>query len=37
VVDRGRLYTLAASTNEARWPKVKLLFHQVISSFTLQI
>jgi photosystem II oxygen-evolving enhancer protein 2 len=37
VVDRGRLYTLAASTNEARWPKVKLLFNQVIHSFTLQI
>ena len=37
VVDRGRLYTLAASTNEVRWPKVKTLFHQVIHSFTLQI
>ena len=37
VVDRGRLYTLAASTNEVRWPKVKVLFHQVIHSFTLQI
>ncbi len=37
VVDRGRLYTLAASTNEVRWPKVKLLFNQVIHSFTLQI
>ena len=37
VVDRGRLYTLAASTNEARWPKVESLFHQVITSFTLQI
>ncbi len=37
VVDRGRLYTLAASTNEARWPRVKGLFHQVIQSFTLQI
>jgi photosystem II oxygen-evolving enhancer protein 2 len=37
VVDRGRLYTLAASTNERRWPKVKTLFHQVITSFTLQI
>ena len=37
VVDRGRLYTLAASTNEARWPKVATLFHQVIRSFTLQI
>ncbi|TWB96719.1 photosystem II oxygen-evolving enhancer protein 2 [Synechococcus sp. Ace-Pa] len=37
VVDRGRLYTLAASTNEARWPKVSDLFHNVITSFTLQI
>jgi photosystem II oxygen-evolving enhancer protein 2 len=37
VVDRGRLYTFAASTNELRWPKVKGLFHQVISSFTLRI
>ena len=37
VVDRGRLYTLAASTNEARWPKVKELFERVIGSFTLQI
>ena len=37
VVDRGRLYTFAASTNEVRWPKVEGLFHQVISSFTLRI
>ena len=37
VIDRGRLYTLAASTNEVRWPRVKTLFHQVITSFTLQI
>ncbi|MFZ9901754.1 MAG: photosystem II reaction center PsbP, partial [Vulcanococcus sp.] len=37
VVDRGRLYTFAASTNEARWPKVNSLFHQVITSFTLRI
>jgi photosystem II oxygen-evolving enhancer protein 2 len=37
VVDRGRLYTLATSTNEARWPKVKPLFEQVIASFRLQI
>jgi photosystem II oxygen-evolving enhancer protein 2 len=37
VVDRGRLYTFAASTNEVRWPRVKGLFQQVISSFTLQI
>jgi photosystem II oxygen-evolving enhancer protein 2 len=37
VVDRGRLYTFAASTNEARWNKVKDLFGVVIGSFTLQI
>lgn len=37
VVDRGRLYTLAASTNEVRWPKVKGLFDQVIRSFTLLV
>ncbi len=37
VVDRGRLYTFAASTNEARWNKVKDLFAVVIGSFTLQI
>ncbi len=37
VVDRGRLYTFAASTNEARWNKVKDLFSAVIGSFTLLI
>ena len=37
VVDRGRLYTLATSTNESRWPKVKELFENVIQSFTLLI
>jgi len=37
VVDRGRLYTFAASTNEVRWPKVKELFQRVIGSFTLLI
>ncbi|GCE65092.1 photosystem II oxygen evolving complex protein PsbP [cyanobiont of Ornithocercus magnificus] len=37
VADRGRLYTLAASTNEARWPKVKSLFSKVIDSFALLI
>ena len=37
VVDRGRLYTFAASTNELRWPRVEGLFHQVITSFTLRI
>ena len=37
VVDRGRLYTFAASTNEIRWPKVKSLFQQVVSSFSLLV
>ncbi len=33
-IDRGSLFTLAASTNEERWPKVKDLFDRVITSFT---
>ncbi|MGB5136540.1 MAG: photosystem II reaction center PsbP [Prochlorococcaceae cyanobacterium] len=37
VVDRGRLYTFAASTNEIRWTRVKDLFHQVVTSFTLLV
>jgi len=37
VVDRGRLYTFAASTNENRWPRVKDLFQQVVTSFTLLV
>jgi photosystem II oxygen-evolving enhancer protein 2 len=37
VVDRGRLYTFAASTNEIRWSKVNDLFHQVVTSFTLLV
>jgi photosystem II oxygen-evolving enhancer protein 2 len=37
VFDRGRLYTFAASTNEARWPKVQELFQRVIGSFSLLI
>merc|ERR1712010_55164 len=37
VVDRGRLYTLATSVNESRWPRVKDLFESVITSFTLLI
>ena len=37
VVDRGRLYTLAASTNEVRWSRVKDLFGRVVTSFTFQI
>ena len=34
VVDRGYLYTLAASTNEVRWLKVQNIFKRAISSFT---
>lgn len=37
VVDRGRLFTFAASTNEVRWPRVKELFQRVIASFNLLI
>ena len=37
VVDRGYLYTLATSTDELRWPKVKKLFESVITSFTFLI
>jgi photosystem II oxygen-evolving enhancer protein 2 len=37
VLDRGRLYTFAASTNENRWAKVKEMFHQVVTSFTLLV
>ncbi len=37
VTDRGYLYTLATSTNENRWPKVKNLFERVIESFTFLI
>ena len=37
VVDRGRLYTFAASTNEIRWPRVKDLFRQVVTSFNLLV
>jgi photosystem II oxygen-evolving enhancer protein 2 len=37
VLDRGRLYTFAASTNEIRWFKVKEMFHQVVTSFTLLV
>ena len=35
VVEGDRLYTLAASTHEVRWPRVTRLFPQVVSSFTL--
>ena len=37
VVDRGNLYTLAASTNEIRWSKVKNIFERAITSFTFLI
>ena len=37
VVDRGRLYTFAASTNESRWLRVKDLFQQVVTSFNLLV
>jgi photosystem II oxygen-evolving enhancer protein 2 len=37
VIDRGRLYTFAASTNEDRWPRVRDLFGRVIQSFNLLI
>ena len=37
VVDRGYLYTLAASTNEVRWLKVRPLFERAITSFTFLI
>ncbi|MFM1799092.1 MAG: hypothetical protein RLZZ117_1370 [Cyanobacteriota bacterium] len=37
VVDRGRLYTFAASTNDARWSKVRDLFQRVITSFNLLV
>ena len=34
VIDNGSLYTLAASTNENRWPRVKSLFERIIPSMT---
>ena len=37
VLDRGYLYTLAASTNEARWLKVRNIFERAITSFTFLI
>jgi len=37
VVDRGYLYTLAASTNEKRWSKMQDTFKRVVSSFTFFI
>jgi len=37
VLDRGQLYTFAASTNENRWAKVRDMFHTVVTSFTLLV
>ena len=37
VVDRGRLYTLATSTNEDRWTKVQDLCNRVTHSLNLLI
>ncbi len=37
VIDHGRLYTLATSTNETRWSKVENLFEKVVNSFTFLI
>ncbi len=34
VVDRGYLYTLAASSSEQRWSKMQDIYKRVISSFT---
>ncbi len=34
VIDKGSLFTLAASTNEKRWPQVNDLFERVITSLT---
>ena len=37
VVDRGYLYTLAASSSENRWSKMQDLYKRVVSSFTFFI
>ena len=37
VVDRGYLYTLAASTSEQRWSKMEDTFKRVVGSFTFFI
>ena len=37
VVDRGYLYTLAASSSEQRWSKMKDIYKRVVSSFTFFI
>ena len=37
VVDRGYLYTLAASSSEQRWSKMQDIYKRVVSSFTFFI
>tara|TARA_Y100001968_G_scaffold208619_1_gene191723 strand:- start:128 stop:637 length:510 start_codon:yes stop_codon:yes gene_type:complete len=37
VVNRGYLYTLAASSSEQRWSKMQDIFKRVVSSFTFFI
>ena len=37
VVDRGYLYTLAASTSEQRWAKMQDIYKRVVNSFTFFI
>ena len=37
VVDRGYLYTLAASSSEQRWNKLEDIYKRVVSSFTFFI
>ena len=37
VVDRGYLYTLAASSSELRWSKMQDIYKRVVSSFTFFI
>ena len=37
VVDRGYLYTLAASTSELRWSKMQDIYKRVVASFTFFI
>ena len=37
VINRGYLYTLAASTSEQRWSKMKDIYQRVIRSFTFFI
>ena len=37
VIDRGYLYTFAASSSEQRWSKMKDIYKRVVSSFTFFI